>query len=61
MGLYYLGATVAVECGNRGRKPSFREEVKTDKRGEFKVNLPVLVSKHVEKIEELRVVNHIVM
>uniref|UniRef100_A0A0A0KXM2 Pollen Ole e 1 allergen and extensin family protein n=1 Tax=Cucumis sativus TaxID=3659 RepID=A0A0A0KXM2_CUCSA len=49
---FISGATVAVECGNKGPEPSFREEVKTDKRGEFKVNLPVLVSKHVKKIEE---------
>ncbi|XP_022134152.1 proline-rich protein 4-like [Momordica charantia] len=48
---FISGATVAVECGNGGPKPSFREEVKTDKRGEFKVDLPVSVSRHVKTIE----------
>ncbi|KAH7673344.1 hypothetical protein IHE45_08G002600 [Dioscorea alata] len=40
------GATVAVECA-----PSFREEVKTNGQGEFQVNLPVEVSKHIKRIK----------
>ncbi|KAM0937533.1 hypothetical protein DsansV1_C25g0189501 [Dioscorea sansibarensis] len=40
------GATVAVECA-----PSFREEVKTNEQGEFQVNLPLEVSKHIKRIK----------
>ncbi|KAE8730469.1 F-box/kelch-repeat protein [Hibiscus syriacus] len=49
---FISGATVAVECrdGKRSR-PSFRQQVKTNKHGEFKVRLPFSVSKHVKKIE----------
>ncbi|XP_022962607.1 amyloid beta A4 precursor protein-binding family B member 1-interacting protein-like [Cucurbita moschata] len=45
---FISGATVAVECGDGGSNPSFRDEVKTDKTGEFKIQLPV----SVRKIEE---------
>ncbi|XP_073023900.1 uncharacterized protein [Primulina eburnea] len=45
------GATVAVECMNTRSSPSFRQEVKTDNHGEFKVDLPFSVSKHVKKIK----------
>ncbi|XP_075514978.1 uncharacterized protein LOC142549751 [Primulina tabacum] len=45
------GATVAVECKNTRSSPSFRREVKTDNHGEFKVNLPFSVSKHVKEIK----------
>ncbi|GAV60102.1 Pollen_Ole_e_I domain-containing protein [Cephalotus follicularis] len=48
---FISGASVAVECKDGDSKPSFREEVKTDKHGEFKVHLPFSVSKHVKKIE----------
>ncbi|XP_073128013.1 uncharacterized protein [Henckelia pumila] len=46
------GATVAVECKNTRSSSSlsFRKEVNTDNHGEFKVNLPFSVSKHVKKI-----------
>ncbi|KAL3636530.1 hypothetical protein CASFOL_018829 [Castilleja foliolosa] len=47
---FIAGATVAVEC-NDNSKPSFRQEVKTDIHGEFKVNLPFHVSKHLRKIK----------
>ncbi|XP_073286429.1 uncharacterized protein [Primulina huaijiensis] len=49
------GATVAVECKNTRSSLSFRQEVKTDNHGEFKVNLPFPVSKHVKKIKECSV------
>ncbi|KAG7609326.1 hypothetical protein ISN44_As05g014510 [Arabidopsis suecica] len=49
------GALVAVECIDENSKPSFRQEVKTDKRGEFKVKLPFSVSKHVKKIKRCSV------
>ncbi|XP_010420252.1 PREDICTED: WAS/WASL-interacting protein family member 3-like [Camelina sativa] len=49
------GALVAVECIDENSKPSFRQEVKTDARGEFKVKLPFSVSKHVKKIKRCSV------
>ncbi|KAF8090191.1 hypothetical protein N665_0483s0029 [Sinapis alba] len=49
------GALVAVECIDENSKPSFRQEVKTDKHGEFKVKLPFSVSKHVKKIKRCSV------
>jgi len=47
------GASVAVECrdGHGTTKPRFRKEVKTDRHGEFKVQLPFSVSKHVKRIK----------
>ncbi|KAL2329781.1 hypothetical protein Fmac_017362 [Flemingia macrophylla] len=54
MGSHFIsGASVAVECkdGYGSRKPRFRKEVKTDERGEFKVQLPFSVSKHVKRIK----------
>lgn len=50
---YYpsVAAVVAVECGVTDSKPTFRQEVKTNEHGEFKVRLPFSVSKHVKKIE----------
>lgn len=48
----FSGASVAVECKDESSKDiSFRKEVKTDNNGEFKVQLPFSVSKHVKKIE----------
>ncbi|KAK6152647.1 hypothetical protein DH2020_012286 [Rehmannia glutinosa] len=44
-------ASVAVECKDTNSRPSFRQEVKTDNHGEFKVHLPFPVSKHVKKIK----------
>uniref|UniRef100_A0A5B6ZLX9 Putative vegetative cell wall protein gp1 n=1 Tax=Davidia involucrata TaxID=16924 RepID=A0A5B6ZLX9_DAVIN len=48
---FISGASVAVECGGTSSKPSFREEVKTNEGGEFRVHLPFSVSKHVKKIK----------
>ncbi|CAA2981203.1 leucine-rich repeat extensin-like protein 3 [Olea europaea var. sylvestris] len=47
---FISGASVAVECENTGSRPGFRQKVKTNEHGEFKVNLPFSVSKHVKKI-----------
>ncbi|KVI08975.1 Pollen Ole e 1 allergen/extensin, partial [Cynara cardunculus var. scolymus] len=48
-----VGALVAVECGGdgmevTGAKPRFQEEVRTDEKGEFRVELPFSVGKRVE-------------
>ncbi|KAK7295540.1 hypothetical protein RJT34_18450 [Clitoria ternatea] len=54
MGSHFIsGASVAVECkdGYLSSKPRFRKEVKTDEHGEFRVQLPFSVSKHVKKIK----------
>ncbi|KAJ1406498.1 Pollen protein Ole e I like [Sesbania bispinosa] len=54
MGSHFIsGASVAVECkdGYENSKPSFRKEVKTDEHGEFRVQLPFSVSKHVKRIK----------
>ncbi|KAG4925947.1 hypothetical protein AAZX31_18G254700 [Glycine max] len=50
---FISGASVAVECkdGYGRSKPRFRKEVKTDEHGEFKVQLPFSVSKHVKRIK----------
>ncbi|KZV51611.1 hypothetical protein F511_24984 [Dorcoceras hygrometricum] len=45
------GATVAVECKSTRWSRSFRQEVKTDDRGDFRVKLPFSVGKHAKKIE----------
>ncbi|KAH6829704.1 Pollen Ole e 1 allergen and extensin family protein [Perilla frutescens var. hirtella] len=47
---FIAGASVAVECKDTGSGTSFRQEVKTDSHGEFKVHLPFPVSKHIRKI-----------
>lgn len=48
---YFLaGASVAVECTATRSGTSFRQEVKTDSHGEFRVHLPFPVSKHVRRI-----------
>ncbi|KAL3844571.1 hypothetical protein ACJIZ3_001974 [Penstemon smallii] len=46
---FISGASVAVEC--KDTTPGFRQEVKTNKNGEFQVHLPFSVSKHVKKIK----------
>ncbi|XP_027352992.1 vegetative cell wall protein gp1-like [Abrus precatorius] len=54
MGSHFIsGASVAVECkdGYGSSKSRFRKEVKTDEHGEFKVQLPFSVSKHVKRIK----------
>lgn len=48
---YISGATVAVRCAEGRSRPEFYQEVKTDNQGNFKVQLPFSVSKHVKKIE----------
>ncbi|MED6125441.1 hypothetical protein PIB30_068622 [Stylosanthes scabra] len=49
---FISGASVAVECkdGRKSKKPRFKKEVKTNKHGEFKVELPFRVSKHAKRI-----------
>nr|XP_043633531.1 extensin-like [Erigeron canadensis] len=53
---FISGALVAVECGGDGStssvwNPRFREEVKTNGKGEFKVKLPFSPIKHVNVIK----------
>ncbi|KAM7520617.1 hypothetical protein LguiB_019579 [Lonicera macranthoides] len=48
---FISGALVAIECNDTNSKPNFLKEVKTNERGEFKVNLPFSVSKHIKKIK----------
>ncbi|KAM1015595.1 hypothetical protein ACFX2J_045124 [Malus domestica] len=49
---FISGASVGVECKDgSSTKPSFKAEVKTNSHGQFKVQLPFSVSKHVKKIE----------
>ncbi|KAM7516672.1 hypothetical protein LguiA_006255 [Lonicera macranthoides] len=48
---FISGALVAIECDDTNSKPNFLKEVKTNERGEFKVNLPFSVSKHIKKIK----------
>ncbi|KAK3212272.1 hypothetical protein Dsin_016978 [Dipteronia sinensis] len=52
---FISGASVAVECRDGTSKPSFRQQVKTDEHGEFKIPLPFSVSKHVKKIKRCAV------
>lgn len=48
---FIAGATVAVECKkSTSSTPYFRQEAKTNSRGEFRVELPFSVSKHVTNI-----------
>ncbi|KAK7340702.1 hypothetical protein VNO77_21412 [Canavalia gladiata] len=54
MGSHFIsGASVSVECkdGNESSKSRFRKEVKTNEQGEFRVQLPFSVSKHVKRIK----------
>lgn len=51
LGANNAGASVAVECKDGNSKPRFRKEVKTNEHGEFKVQLPFSVSKHVKRIK----------
>ncbi|XP_073145782.1 uncharacterized protein [Henckelia pumila] len=49
---FISGASVAVECKDpSSSKINFRQEVKTNVNGEFKVHLPPYISKHVRKIK----------
>ncbi|KAL0450423.1 UNVERIFIED_CONTAM: hypothetical protein Slati_1598700 [Sesamum latifolium] len=47
---FISGASVALECNDTSSGPSFRQEVKTNKNGEFRIHLPFSVSKHARKI-----------
>ncbi|KAL0316941.1 UNVERIFIED_CONTAM: AUGMIN subunit [Sesamum calycinum] len=47
---FISGASVALECNDTSSRPSFRQEVKTNKNGEFRIHLPFSVSKHARKI-----------
>ncbi|KAK9054047.1 hypothetical protein SSX86_025123 [Deinandra increscens subsp. villosa] len=49
------GATVAVECGVDGIKHKFRQEVKTNEKGEFEAKLPASIGKNADKIKECSV------
>ncbi|XP_061344284.1 proline-rich extensin-like protein EPR1 [Gastrolobium bilobum] len=54
LGSHFIsGASVAVECkdGYESSKPRFRKKVKTDEHGEFRVQLPFSVSKHMKRIK----------
>ncbi|XVF31616.1 hypothetical protein REPUB_Repub17cG0006600 [Reevesia pubescens] len=48
---FISGAYVAVQCEDGTSRPSFRQEVKTNRHGKFKVHLPFSVSKNVKKIK----------
>lgn len=48
---YISGATVAVQCAEEPTRKSFYQEVKTDKEGKFKVELPFSITKHVKKLQ----------
>ncbi|KAL1563200.1 proline-rich receptor-like protein kinase PERK9 [Salvia divinorum] len=47
---FIAGASVTVECKDARSGMRFRQQVKTDSHGEFKVHLPFPVSKHTTKI-----------
>ncbi|WCJ25525.1 Pollen Ole e 1 allergen and extensin family protein [Euphorbia peplus] len=49
------GASVEVECKDETSKPSFRQRVKTNEKGEFRVHLPFSVGKHVKRIKKCSV------
>ncbi|XP_068669163.1 pistil-specific extensin-like protein [Aristolochia californica] len=51
---FISGALVAVECGPES-KPIFRNEVKTNEHGQFKVPLPFSVGKHIKQIKRCSV------
>ncbi|KAG4911771.1 hypothetical protein AAZX31_19G031900 [Glycine max] len=48
---FISGASVAVECKDGNSIPRFKKEVKTDEYGEFKLQLPFKVRKHVRRIK----------
>ncbi|CAL0318756.1 unnamed protein product [Lupinus luteus] len=52
MGSHFIsGASVEVECTDGSSNPRFKKEVKTNEHGEFRVQLPFSVSKHVRRIK----------
>ncbi|XP_014522857.1 vegetative cell wall protein gp1-like [Vigna radiata var. radiata] len=48
---FISGASVGIECKDGNSVPRFKKEVKTDENGEFKVQLPFKVRKHVRRIK----------
>ncbi|XAR71322.1 hypothetical protein NMG60_11028528 [Bertholletia excelsa] len=52
---FISGALVAVECGGSNSEPAFREEVKTNDNGEFRVHLPFSVHKQIKEIKSCSV------
>ncbi|KAK9143089.1 hypothetical protein Syun_012489 [Stephania yunnanensis] len=52
---FISGASVLVECRDKGSKLSFKKEVKTNGHGEFKVALPSGIGKHVKRIKQCSV------
>ncbi|RDX64631.1 hypothetical protein CR513_56795, partial [Mucuna pruriens] len=48
---FISGASVAVECKAGKSVPSFKQEVKTNEHGKFKVKLPFKVRKHTKRIK----------
>ncbi|KAK4801904.1 hypothetical protein SAY86_000107 [Trapa natans] len=52
---FLSGASVAVECSNGPIGETYRQEAKTNNLGEFSVNLPFWVGKHVRKIKSCSV------
>ncbi|XVF71311.1 hypothetical protein PTKIN_Ptkin12aG0027000 [Pterospermum kingtungense] len=52
---FISGASVGVECKDESSRVNFRQEVKTNEHGEFKVGLPFSVTKHVKKIKRCSV------
>ncbi|OIV90204.1 hypothetical protein TanjilG_01400 [Lupinus angustifolius] len=48
---FISGASVAIECKDGKSKPRFKNEVKTNEHGEFKVHLPFSVSKSAKRIK----------
>ncbi|KAK4801532.1 hypothetical protein SAY86_022019 [Trapa natans] len=53
--ILHPGASVAVECRHGPTGRTFRQEAKTNNQGEFSVNLPFSVGKHVRKINSCSV------
>ncbi|KAF7803112.1 proline-rich extensin-like protein EPR1 [Senna tora] len=52
---FISGASVAVECKDGNSKPRFKKEAKTNDHGEFQVELPFSVSKHMKRIKRCTV------
>jgi hypothetical protein len=49
----YAGASVEVDCKDEHEisKPRFKKQVKTNEHGEFRIQLPFSISKHVKRIK----------
>ncbi|KAF3775990.1 Major pollen allergen Lol p 11 [Nymphaea thermarum] len=53
---FISGATVAIECGDGKGRSIFKQEVRTDRRGEFKVELPFPVNHNRRRIKRCSVI-----